>query len=131
MALVVISTDAYVGPDGVAGWAFVSSNGAQERGALPLGTASHLAEWQATARALAWALQNVHAPDTVELRTDSALVAKGLASRRPAMHGEAAVLRAECRRALAALGQVGVRARVERVPREQNAAADELSRSRE
>lgn len=123
-----VAFDAFVGADGAAGWAFVVAGGHEDFGALPRGTASHLAEWEAAWRAISWLTDHVEGPARVALRTDSALVAKGLASRRPAMHGEAATIRAECRKALARLGERGVRVAVARVPREENAAADALSR---
>lgn len=79
-------------------------------------------------RALEWASEHLEAPQSLEIRTDAALVAKGLASRRPEMHGEAATLRAACRQTLARLAQRGVRAKVVRVPREENEEADALAR---
>jgi hypothetical protein len=78
--------------------------------------------------ALAWAEATLAEGDALELRTDSALVAKGLASRRPAMSGEAAEARAACRQALARLGQRGVKARVQRIGREENVEADGQAR---
>lgn len=125
---IVVNTDGYADA-GAAGWAFVARGGAldhAEGGALPV-SPSHVAEWAAVAHALAWALDALQAGDELVLRTDSALVAKGLASRRPAMSGEAAELRAECRRMLARLAENGVRAKVERVGREANAEADALA----
>jgi ribonuclease HI len=125
VARVVISTDGYVGTDG-AGWAFVvhgEGHEAVERGVLP-DCPSHLAEWCAVERALAWARAALAAGDDLELRTDSALVAKGLARRSPAMSGEAAVKRAGCRQTIAALAREGVKVRVVRVARAANAEAD-------
>lgn len=124
----VIHTDGYADAS-AAGWAFVASGDITHRdsGALPP-SPSHLAEWIAVARALAW-VESVGGPgDDVLLETDSALVEKGLASRRPAMSGEAAQLRADARKALARLGARGVKVRIERVPREKNQAADALAR---
>lgn len=121
-----VACDGYVGPDGRAGWAWVCDCGAKRGGALPLRTASHLAEWRAASEALAHLKD--HAPGDVVVQVDSALVAKGLASRTPAMSGEAAELRAACRQALARLAEQGVRVQVARVDREQNQAADALSR---
>ena len=129
MAVVTVWTDGYADADG-AGWAFVARGGdvdVRRAGALAA-CPSHLAEWAATLRGLAWAEEALAEGDELLLRTDSALVAKGLASRRPRMTGEAAEMRAEARRALARLGERGVRARVERVPREENAEADGLAR---
>lgn len=130
VARVVISTDGYVGAQG-AGWAFVvhgEGHEAVERGSLP-DCPSHLAEWCAVERALAWAEGSLGRGDELELRTDSALVAKGLARRNPAMSGEAAIKRAACRQALARLAGVGVRVRVVRVARSANAEADGEARS--
>lgn len=129
--VVVVWSDGYVGEDGRAGWAFVARGDAievREAGALS-GVESHLAEWSAVSRALAWAEAALAPGHALELRVDSALVAKGLASRRPAISGEAGALRAECRRALARLGARGVPARVARVPREENGEADALARN--
>lgn len=122
-------TDGYVGPEG-AGWAFVARRGAvrhADRGPLAP-CPSHEAEWSAVVRALAWALDALEPGDSLLFHTDSALVAKGLASRRPAMSGIAGEMRAEARRRLARLAEAGVRARVVRVPREENAEADGLAR---
>lgn len=130
MARVELATDGYVG-DGLAGWAFVAWDEDGERadgsGALPECPA-HLAEWTAVQRALVWAEHALARGDALVLRTDSALVAKGLASRRPGMSGEAAQLRAACRQALARLGERGIRAKVERVDRGANERADALAR---
>lgn len=129
--VVVIMTDGFVGEDG-AGWAFVARGdgvAVTRAAALPPGTPSHLAEWAAVVAALAWAEAKVESGAEIELRTDSALVAKGLASRRPALHGEAAEVRAACRQALARLGAAGVRARVVRVRREENTEADAAARA--
>jgi ribonuclease HI len=120
-----IACDGYVG-QGRAGAAWVCDCGAQGMEALAASTASHVAEWRACALALAHL--RGHAPGDVALRTDSALVAKGLAARRPEMRGEAGELRARCRQELARLAERGVRVRVERVPRAANLAADALSR---
>lgn len=122
-----IACDGYVGPDGRAAWAWTCGCGAEAAGSLPARTASHLAEWRAAAEALAHLAR--HAPGEVELRVDSALVAKGLASRRPEMSGEAGEVRAACRQALARLADAGVRVRVARVRREENAEADALARA--
>lgn len=127
MVRVVVSTDGYVSEAGVGGWAFVTSRGESGEGEL-FNVAPHVAEWVAMSQALAWAERALTPGDDLVLRTDSALVAKGLAKRKPAMSGEAAQMRAACRQALARLGARGVRAVVERVPREENAAADALSR---
>lgn len=131
VALVTISTDGYVGVDGAAGWAFVARGpdraATSLRGALPT-CPSHLAEWTAVRRALEWAEETLEDGDRLELRTDSALVAKGLASRRPLMTGEAADVRAECRKALARLASRGIRAKVTRVDRAENAEADAQAR---
>lgn len=126
---VTVWTDGYADADG-AGWAFVARGAreAQASGALPP-TPSHLAEWTAALRALAWAEATLEAGEELHVRTDSALVAKGLASRRPRMTGDAAEMRAEARRILARLGERGVRANVQRVPREENAEADGLARA--
>ncbi|MEA3198929.1 MAG: Reverse transcriptase-like [Thermoplasmata archaeon] len=124
---VVVWTDGYVGEVG-AGWAFVAQpGGVVRRGALPA-CPSHEAEWRAVREALSWAEAALAPGDALELRTDSALVAKGLASRRPAMSGEAAEARAACRQALARLGQRGVKARVQRIGREENVEADGQAR---
>lgn len=128
---VVVWTDGFVAEDGRAGWAFVARGAgveAREAGALS-GVESHLAEWIAVSRALTWAEETLAPGDALVLRTDSALVAKGLASRRPAMSGEAAALRAACRQALARLAAGGVRAKVARVRREENAEADAAARA--
>lgn len=131
MASVLVATDGFVG-GGAAGWAFVATGEAGElaraSGALPE-CAPHLAEWTAVAHALGWAEGALAEGDRLQLRTDSALVAKGLASRRPAMSGDAAQLRAACRQALARLAARGIRARVERVGREENTLADGLARA--
>lgn len=121
-----LACDGYVDKDGRAAWAFVCDDGAAQAGLLPLRTASHLAEWQAAEHGLAHLA--AHAPGEVVLQVDSALVAKGLAARRPEMSGEAAELRARCRQRLAALAARGVRVQVQRVPREENQAADALAR---
>ncbi|HET6405564.1 MAG TPA: hypothetical protein VFH78_13040 [Candidatus Thermoplasmatota archaeon] len=131
MARAVVSTDGYVAHDGRAGWAFVArveAHAARDSGSLA-GVRSHLAEWVAVSRALAWAEATLARGDALELRTDSALVAKGLASRRPEMSGEAGALRAACRQALARLAANGVPAKVVRVPREENDEADALARA--
>jgi ribonuclease HI len=122
---VLMSSDGYVGEDG-AGWAFVVriDDAREEHGGALEATTSHLAEWTAVSRALAWAEGALEEGDALELRIDSALVAKGLASRRPEMHGEAGALRAGCRQALARLGQRGIKAQVLRVRREENDDAD-------
>ena len=128
---VVVATDGFVAQDGRAGWSFVAHGGghdAREAGALA-GVESHLAEWIAVSRALEWAERSLQTGDALELRTDSALVAKGLASRRPEMSGEAGQRRAACRQALARLGSRGIRARVVRVAREENGEADALARA--
>lgn len=125
VARVVISTDGYVGADG-AGWAFVvhgEGHHVVERGVLP-DCPSHYAEWVAVERALGWSERALGGGDELELRTDSALVAKGLARRRPAMSGEAAAKRAACRQALARLALSGVKVNVVRVARTANAEAD-------
>lgn len=130
VARVVISTDGYVGAEG-AGWAFVvhgEGHEVVERGALP-DCPSHLAEWCAVERALGWAEGALAHGDELELRTDSALVAKGLARRNPAMSGEAAAKRAACRQAIARLAQEGVKVRVVRVARSANVEADGEARS--
>ncbi|MFA5862674.1 MAG: hypothetical protein WDA16_13370 [Candidatus Thermoplasmatota archaeon] len=129
--LVTIATDGFVAADGAGGWAFVARGDGVDvtrRGELR-NVAPHLAEWRAMMEALAWAEGALfEAGDEIELRTDSALVAKGLASRKPAMSGEAAEARAACRQALARLGERGIRASVVRVPREANEEADRQSR---
>jgi ribonuclease HI len=130
VARVVASTDGFVGADGQAGWAFVARGegvDVAQRGELgPV--PPHVAEWVAASEALAWAERTLTPGDELVLRTDSALVAKGLAARKPAMSGEAAELRAACRQRLARLAERGVKAKVERVPRETNEEADRLSR---
>ena len=126
----LVSTDGFVSEDGHAGWAFIATRGdehVEQAGALSEAT-SHLAEWTAAARALAWAEETLIDGDALELRTDSALVEKGLASRRPEMSGEAATLRAACRQALARLVAAGITARVVRVRREENVEADAAAR---
>lgn len=130
MTRLVIATDGYVASDGHGGWAFIVQGESvhhQESGALH-DAPSHLAEWIAVQRALEWASAHAASGDHIDLRTDSALVAKGLASRRPSMSGEASERRAACRIALAALAGRGIRTRVQRVPRHLNAAADEAAR---
>jgi ribonuclease HI len=130
MVVVLVYSDGYVGGDGRGGWAFVARGEgveAREAGAL-VGASSHLAEWTAVARALAWCEEHLQPPQTLELRTDASLVEKGLASRRPQMSGEAAALRAGCRQALARLAERGVPARVVRVPRAENEEADAAAR---
>lgn len=125
MARVVVSTDGYVGVDG-AGWAFVvhgEGHETVERGSLPE-CPSHLAEWCAVERALEWCERALEDGDELELRTDSALVAKGLARRNPAMSGEAALKRAACRQAISRLASLGIRVQVVRVARAANAEAD-------
>lgn len=127
-----VSTDGYVAQDGRAGWAFVAhtEEGATDtRSAALADTPSHLAEWIAVTHALAWAEETLLPEDTLELHTDSALVHKGLASRRPEMSGEAGALRAACRQALARLAARGVRTKVFRVRREENEEADALARA--
>jgi ribonuclease HI len=127
VGLVSVWTDAYVGEDG-AGWAFIVHPGGFSRhGALNPCT-SHEAEWAAVCEALAWAERELADGDALELRTDSALVAKGLASRRPAMSGPAAEARASCRQALARMGARGIRTKILRVDRSENAEADGLAR---
>lgn len=125
MASWTVSADGHVSAAGAA-WAFVArADGEEVRRSGPLaGATSHLAEWIAASRALEWAGTALAAGDSLVLRVDSALVAKGLASRRPRMSGEAAALRAEARRMLARLAEAGVRVRVERVAREFNVEAD-------
>ena len=127
---VLVFSDGYVGEDGIGGWAFVVRGaGVEASGSGMLsGASSHLAEWTAVANALAWCEEHLEGPAALEIRTDAALVAKGLAARRPEMHGEAAALRAGCRQALARLAKKGVRAHVVRVPREENGEADALAR---
>src|SRR5438067_10024777 len=127
-------TDGYVGESGVAAWAFVARAAAggldiTHSGTLPARTPSHMAEWAAASAALAWCEATLERGDSIELRTDSALVAKGLASRRPALSGEAAETRAACRQTLARLAAAGVRAKVVRVRREENAEADAAARA--
>lgn len=126
---VVVSTDGFVSEAGEAGWAFVTNRGESNGGALS-NVPPHVAEWVAMSEALAWAEATLVAGDELVLRTDSALVAKGLHKRKPAMSGDAAEMRAACRQALARLGARGVRAVVERVPRAENEQADALSRRR-
>lgn len=128
MARVTLWTDGYADAT-AAGWAFVASGDRahHEAGTLPP-SLSHVTEWTAVLRALQWAERHLDDGDELELRTDSALVAKGLASRRPRMTGEAAEMRAESRRLLARLGERRIRARVARVPREENAEADGMAR---
>lgn len=128
-----VATDGFVSQDGRAGWAFIARDGAtgaeMARGLGVLeATQSHAAEWVAVVRALAWAERALGDGEALELRVDSALVAKGLASRRPAMSGEAAAMRAACRQALARLSQRGIRTKVVRIRREENAEADALAR---
>ena len=122
-----LACDGYVGPQGQAAWAWVCEDGQRGSGRLPDRVASHLAEWRACSEALAH-LEG-HAAGDVVVQVDSALVAKGLAARTPAMSGEAAEMRAACRQALARLAERGVRVRVERVPRERNTEADALARA--
>lgn len=121
-----VASDAYVGPAGEAAWAWVCSCGQEASGRLPDRTASHLAEWLAARAALEHLA--AHAPGHAALQVDSALVAKGLAARRPEMSGEAAEVRAACRKALARLAEEGLQVQVERVDREDNAQADALAR---
>lgn len=129
MSRLVVSTDGHVGEAGAA-WAFVAEGEDEPitRAGLLEGPPSHLAEWRAALEALRFVEDRLNRGDELELRTDSALVAKGLASRRPAMSGEAAEARAECRQRLARLAKAGVRIRVLRVRREENAVADSLAR---
>jgi ribonuclease HI len=122
-----LACDGYVGPQGEAAWAWVCDDGARGSGLLATRVASHLAEWRAAQEGIAHLQQ--HAPGEVTLQVDSALVAKGLAARRPEMSGEAGEVRAACRQALARLAERGVRVRVERVPRERNTEADALARA--
>ena len=126
MRRVIVSTDGYVGSEGAA-WAFVAGD-ITRSGVLAPTAPSHVAEWAAVSAALAWAEATLEAGDSIELRTDSALVAKGLASRRPAISGEAAETRAACRQALARLAASGVQAKVVRVRREENSEADAAAR---
>lgn len=130
MTDVVVASDGHVSEDGRAGWAFVVEGFARriERGGSRADVASHVVEWTAVREALAWCETNLESGDSVTLRTDSALVAKGLARRRPEMSGEAAELRAASRQALARLAARGVRATVVRVSREANAEADAAAR---
>ena len=128
---VLVSSDGFVAEDGSAGWAFVVRiDDAREEhaGAFDAPTTSHLAEWTAVTRALSWAEGALEHGDALELRVDSALVAKGLASRRPEMSGEAGAMRAACRQALARLAQRGIRSKVVRVRREENVEADAAAR---
>lgn len=130
--LVTIATDGFVASDGAAGWAFVAHGEGLDvtrRGELSA-VPPHLAEWRAMLEALTWAegAPLLARGDELEIRTDSALIAKGLASRKPAMSGQAAESRAACRKVLARLAERGIRARVIRVPREANTEADLHSR---
>lgn len=130
MARYQVNTDGYVGSAGAA-WAFVATAPMHRRarsGTLPRDVPPHLAEWHAVHAALAWAEAHLERGDEVQLHTDSALVAKGLAKRRPHVGGEAGELRAECRQALSRLAEAGIRVRVSRVRREENADADALAR---
>ena len=121
-----LSVDGYVAASGQGGWAVVANGRTVASGATS-GEPSHLVEWRAAAAALAWMERHAE-PGEATLRTDSVLVARGLASRRPAMSGEAAEVRAACRQALARLAEAGVRVRVVRVPRESNVPADRAAR---
>lgn len=125
-----VATDGYVSEAGAAGWAFIARfpGGEARRSGALTGAPSHLAEWTAVAEALRWAEAHATMGDLLRLSTDSALVAKGLAKRRPEMSGAAGELRAEARRTLARLAERGIRARVTRVPRARNAEADALAR---
>lgn len=125
-ASVDVAIDGYVGPDGRGGWAVVAGGRVVASGATA-GEPSHLVEWRAAAAALAWLERRGERGEST-LATDSVLVARGLASRRPAMSGEAAAVRAACRQALARLAAAGVGVRVVRVPREANAEADAAAR---
>ncbi len=132
MHRVVVTTDGYAGTYGVS-WAFIATGppgtqNVRESGTLSPNVPSHVAEWTAAKHALTWAESTLHRGDNLELRTDSALVAKGLASRRPEMSGEAAHLRAECRQALTRLANAGIHASVTRIRREENEDADTLAR---
>lgn len=126
-----ISTDGRVDDEGEGTWAFVAK--APGRKATGRGTrrpcASHVAEWLAVEAALSWVDRHLAKGDSFTLRTDSALVAKGLASRLPAMSGEAAEIRAAARRKLASLAKRGITAEIVRVGREENREADRASRN--
>lgn len=122
-----VASDGHVSADGRAAWAWVCGCGASAAAALPRATASHVAEWRGAAEALAHL--RGHGPGEAVLQTDSALVAKGLAARTPAMRGEAGELRAACRQLLARLAEAGLSVQVVRVDREVNAAADALARA--
>lgn len=129
MSTVVLSTDGYVGAGG-AGWAVVAHtpDGAVRLWGRSAPAPSHLLEWRAATEALRWVEERLRPGDELVFRTDSALVAKGLASRRPAMSGMAAEARAECRQRIARLSSEGIRIRVQRVRREENWEADALAR---
>ena len=127
-----VSTDGYRSSAGVASWAFVvEAEGApaSRSGRITGDATSHLAEWVAVTEALAWIEAHAQPGDVVELRTDSALVDKGLASRRPEMSGEAGERRAAARQTLARLAQQGIKVKVARVPRTDNTKADEAARA--
>lgn len=130
MPHVVVSTDGYRSATGDVGWAFIAraDNEIARRHGRLADAPSHLAEWVAVSEALAWAEATLQPGDTLELRTDSALVEKGLARRRPEMHGEAGERRAQARQALARLAARGIRATVTRVGRHENAEADAEAR---
>ena len=128
----LVSTDGYRSAAGVAAWAFVvESEGLSEArsGRIEGDATSHLAEWVAVTEALAWIETHAESGTNVELQTDSALVDKGLASRRPEMSGEAGERRAAARQTLARLAQRGIRVRVQRVPRTENTEADQAARA--
>lgn len=122
----VVHVDGYVAADGIGAWAVVVDGRPTLSGRVA-GEPIHLVEWRAIAAALAW-LEVSAAPRDVRLVTDSALVERGLASRRPEMHGEAGEIRAASRQALARLAARGIRVRVQRVPREANREADGAAR---
>lgn len=122
----VVHVDGYVAADGIGAWAVVVDGRPTLSGRV-LGEPIHLVEWRAVAAALAW-LELSAPPGDVRIVTDSALVERGLASRRPEIHGEAGEIRAASRQALARLAARGIRVRIERVPREANREADEAAR---
>ncbi len=129
MTHVVVSTDGYASEDAAA-WAFIATQRNAEEphaGALPP-LASHLAEWRAAAEALHWAESHLGPGDTLDLRTDSALVAKGLGFKGNHLTGLTAEFGAACGEALERLALRGVKVHVLRVRREENGPADRLAR---
>lgn len=115
-------------PGGVATYGWVLSSGESGFGVVADGGANatnNVAEWCALGFGLRWIIEHQPWPQLLLIRGDSQLVIRQLnhewACRKPHLQ----VLRARCE---LLLSQMTVKWRAEWVPREQNGAADELSR---